>query len=83
MRGILPPPLAQLVALEQVPDAGLIPCPALRRALAHETRPFTNQFDVEHRRGIGTRLWGARRKDQTPSARTYYVQTSRLDKARE
>ena len=42
-----------LVQLQQFVNAGLIPCPARRQALAHKIRPFTNQFDVEHRRIIG------------------------------
>jgi len=62
MRGILPPPLAQLVALEQVPMRASSPAPRFAGALAHETRPFTDQFDVEHRRGIGTRLLGGKTK---------------------
>ena len=42
----------QLVAREHLVNAGLIPCPARRQALAHEIRLFANQFDVEHRRII-------------------------------
>jgi hypothetical protein len=63
---------SQLVALEHLVDVGLIPCPARRQPLAHEIRAFANQFDIEHRRIIGTRLFGARRKGATPSGTRGY-----------
>jgi hypothetical protein len=58
---------ALFVAREHLINAGLIPCPARCQSLAHEIRPFANQFDIEHRRIIGTRNFGARRKGATPS----------------
>ena len=58
-----------LVQLEQLVNAGLIPCPARRQALAHKIRPFTNQFDVEHRRIIGATRLAARRKGASLACR--------------
>jgi hypothetical protein len=49
------------------------------QSLAHEIRAFANQFDIEHRRIIGTPLFRARRKGATPSRQAHAGQPSRPD----
>jgi hypothetical protein len=45
-----------LIELKQLIYVRLVPCPAEGEALAHKIGPFTDQFDVKHRRIIGASM---------------------------